>query len=258
MNVKLGKKLGHVEDPRTFRLARFLTAELPRPPFDYQLGRGFDVPMFGNDRYGDCTFASQGHRVMVQERTAQQKGELQVTTADVLEGYAAVTGFDPARPETDNGAYMLDVLNYLRRVGMGRERDGSRHTITAYVKVDHTNQAEIRTAIALFGGIYVGVWLPVSARRQGYMHWDVPPQGPVADGEPGSWGGHAIYCNGYDRKGLDFYTWSEPGHMSWGFESAYVDEMYAIVSEDFIRKSGKTSRGFDMNQLMGYLNELRS
>lgn len=256
--MKLGKKLGHVEDPRTFRLANFLTAGLPSAPFDYQLGRGFDVPMFGNDRYGDCTCASQAHRIMVQERNAQQKRELQVTTADVLEVYSAVTGFDPNRPETDNGAYMLDVLNYLRRVGLGRERDGSRHQITAYVKVDHRNTTEIRQAIALFGGVYVGIWLPLSAQRQPLMGWDLPEGGPVKDGEPGSWGGHAVYVNGYDRRGLDFYTWSEPAHMTWDFQSFYVDEMYAIVSEDFLHASGKTSRGFDTNKLLGYLKELGS
>jgi hypothetical protein len=254
-SVKLGKKLGHVEDPRTLRLANLLTPDLPKPPFDYQLGRGFDVPMFANDQYGDCTCVSHGHRILVQERHARQR-ETPISTDDVLAAYSAVTGFDPDRPETDNGAYMLDVLNYMRRTGMGREKDGTRHQITAYAKVDHTDLQEVRTAIALFGGLYIGIWLPLSAQWQDLMAWDLPSEGDAGDGTPGSWGGHAVYANGYDRRGVDFYTWSEPAHMTWEFWTNYVDEAYAVISEDFFRKTGKSSRGFDTAQLNAFLRGL--
>src|SRR5688500_16180072 len=131
--VKLGKKLGRVEDPRSFKLATFLRRSLPTPPSRSTVGgTAVSYPMFANDRYGCCTFASQGHRVIAQERSARQT-EIRVGDEDVLAGYAAVTGFDRNRPETDNGAYMLDVLNYMRHHGIGREKDGTPHVIAGYV-----------------------------------------------------------------------------------------------------------------------------
>ena len=56
---------------------------------------------------------------------------------------------------------------------------------------------QIATAIWLFGGAYIGVELPIRAQNQDV--WDVPAN-PGPDDEPGSWGGHAIYLVGYDRR----------------------------------------------------------
>lgn len=258
--VALGKKLGVVRDPRTFRLGALLElpAVLPSVPSSWRYAHALrTVPMFANDRYGCCTCASHGHRIKAQEFSAQQR-EAPVTDADVLKAYSDVTGFDPARPETDNGAYMLDVANYMRRTGMGREKDGTRHTIDAFVKVDHANHPEVKTACNLFGGVWVGVWLPISAQAQTGPDkaWDVVQTGvPAEDTQPGSWGGHAIQVTGYNSRGLQAYTWGREQRLTWGFWDAYVDEAYAFVDEDWFR-GGKTARGFNTAQLQAWLSNL--
>jgi hypothetical protein len=37
--------------------------------------------------------------------------------------------------------------------------------------------------------------------------------------------------------------------MTWQFYLAYVDEAFAIISDDFLSKKNKTPAGFDMAQL---------
>src|SRR6185437_645652 len=58
--------------------------------------------MLGNDQYGDCVFAANGHTVEQQTALGQGK-EVTVTTAQALAEYSKVTGFNPNDPNTDNG-----------------------------------------------------------------------------------------------------------------------------------------------------------
>src|ERR1044072_3179485 len=254
-DVKLGKKLGVVKDRRTIQLGPLLdAASLPKIPATWRFAKSLHyVPMFGNDRYGDCTFASHGHRIVAQELSTSQR-EKMVTESDVLKGYADVTGFDPNRPETDNGAYMLDVANYMRRTGIGREKDGSAHTISAFALVDHTNLDEVKKACVLFGGVWCGAALPLSAQSQTGpgLTWDISGR----NNRPGSWGGHAFTMIGYDTHGGLVYTWGNEQKFTWEWWLKYVDEVYALISEDWFRKSGTTSRGFNVAQLQQYLSEL--
>ena len=258
--LRLGKKLGVVDDPRTFHLRLLLdTVALPNVPTHWRYAHALrTVPMFANDLYGCCTCASQGHRIIAQEFATQQH-ETPVTEADVLRVYSAVTGFRPDDPSTDNGAYMLDVANYMRRTGMGREKDGTTHRVDAFVKVDHTNRREVLTACNLFGGVWLGILLPEAAANHVGPNdlWDVPARDPLTGVyEPGSWGGHAVEAIGYNGTGVQVYTWGQEQFLSWRFFDSYVDEAYAFISEDWFRSGGRTTRGFDAAQLRGWLSEL--
>lgn len=252
-NVKLGKKPGRVEDDRHFKLNRFLTA-LPAAPPSTRIARNAPTPMFANDQYGDCTCAAQAHRVIMQETQAGQK-ETPLSTRDVLALYSAVTGFTASDPATDQGAYLVDVLRYMRRVGLGRERDGSRHTIGAYVQVNLKKREEVKLATWMFGGLYAGVGLPLTAESQldSGSTWAV---GKGADAEPYSWGGHCMTMDGYSAERVGFRTWGGRQLATWAWFDTYCDEAWAIVSEDFLRASGKTLQGFDLARLNNALSQL--
>jgi hypothetical protein len=45
--------------------------------------------------------------------------------------------------------------------------------------------------------------------------------------------------------------------MTWSFFQRYCDEVYAIVSKDWIEASGKTPLGMDLAQLETLMHELR-
>jgi hypothetical protein len=250
--VKLGKKLGVVHDPRTFKLGPLLLERIT-PPKTFHIGHTLtEFPMFGNDDYGDCTCAAHANRIIVQQYNSQQSREIPVTTDQVLKVYSAVTGFRKEDPSTDNGAYCLDVLNYMRRVGMGVENDYSTHNIWAYASVNYKSHTEVKLASYLFGGVYVGAGLPVSAQRQDV--WDVTSG---SDAEWGSWGGHAMHTVGYDEQGPIFITWGALQHATWAWWDKYVDETYAVFSEDWIRSSGKTTNAkLDVEQLKTQLANL--
>jgi hypothetical protein len=254
--VKLGKKLGKVEDPRTFQVRLLTTLSELTIPKAWGLGHSHPtVPMFVNDRIGDCTIASNGHRVITQERASGQSREIQLTDSDIVKAYSAVTGYDPNTGRNDNGAYMLDVANYMRKVGIGKEKDGTPHTVMAFAEIG-VKEEYARAGALLFGGFWMGVWLPISAQRQPV--WTVPDAGPIGPGEPGSWGGHAIYASGYDAEGIFFYTWGRLMKMTWEFFKVYVDEAYIFITEDYLyRVKQTTPRGFDVARLEGYINELR-
>ena len=226
--MKLGRKPARY-DPRTLRLAKYLTPALPPPPPARAWSQAVAMPcgMMANDRLGDCTCAAVGHAVQVM--TANTGTEQTIADADILTAYEAAGGYKPGDPSTDNGACLLDVLNLWRGAGVGG------HKILAFVQVNPQNLLHVQTAIEYFGGLYVALELPQSAQNQGV--WDVPLDGLSGSGAPGSWGGHAVWVPDYDAAGFGVITWGELQRMTSAFQTAYNDEAYAVVTPDFINRS---------------------
>jgi hypothetical protein len=208
-DLRLGRKPGVVEDRRTFMAEAVLRPEDVRVPMTHEVTQSLhEVPMFANDRLGDCTQASKGHAIVTMERASRQH-EVALTDEDVILAYRRVGGYVPGRPETDNGAYELDSLNDWRQNGIGREKDGTPHKIKAFVRVDHTDHDQLRMAHYVFGGLKVCAGLPLSAADQidRGQAWDVTEGSRAAFG---SWGGHSTFSYGYARWGLWVWTWGRP------------------------------------------------
>ena len=208
-NMRLGKRPRR-HDSRTLKLARYLTSTLPPAPSRVDYTRGVtDWGMMLNDQLGCCTIAAAAHAV--QAWTVNSGQEITIPDSAVLGAYEKWCGYNPADAATDQGGIELDVLNNWRQQAF----DG--HGLDAYVavdledrnsKLDTRNSAvlprvsnddfrisAVATAIWLFGGAYIGVELPLTARNQDV--WDEPAN-PGPDDEPGSWGGHAVYLVAYD------------------------------------------------------------
>lgn len=226
--VRLGK-LPPKKDKRTLQLARYLPrgAKLPTPPAKVKRSQEVSSwPMYANDRLGDCTIATVGHCEQLWS-TAAGAPETPAEQS-VLEMYWA-TG--DGSGSDDTGRYELDVLNYWRRTGFGPDRE----TITAYAQVNVKRHDLVKLGVQLFGNVYIGIALPISAQRQ--QVWSVTRG---ADAVPGSWGGHAVNVVDYDRTGLWVVTWGATLKMTWGFWSKYVDEAYVIVSPDWFKADGSS------------------
>jgi hypothetical protein len=139
----------------------------------------------------------------------------------------------------EEGAYELDVLRYWRKTGIGG------HRIGAYARVTVYDQRLVHTAAWLFGGLYIGLQLPLSAQTQPVWDWTGSLVGPA---RPGSWGGHAVDVVRYDRNGVTVVTWGRLQEVTWSFWARYCDEVYCLISDDFLTK-GKAPNGFDLAAL---------
>lgn len=252
-NAKLGKKRVRY-DKRTLRLAKYLAPALPAPPAEVSyVVKVPSWPMLLNDQLGDCVIAAMGH--MVQQWTffsAGLAGMQTMTDAEALTAYEAIGGYVNGNPNTDNGCDMLTALNYWRNTGI--MVGGKLHQIAGYVAVDPTNLLEVRQAIYLFGNTFTGVQLPTSA--QGESDWTVAQGGIYSsNGQPGSWGGHCIPYDAMSPETVTCVTWGERLKLSHNFHLDYCDEMYAVLSSDWL-ESGVSVSGLDLKSLQADLTAL--
>lgn len=252
----LGKKLGVVQDHRTLPLRALLMPDVPRAPADHDIDHNQKTfPVFKNFEIGDCGIASYGHMTVGLERSSGQR-EIALTDDDIVRAYSAISGYDPRTGARDNGIYLLDGANYFRKVGVGKQKDGTPHKILAFAKVDHTDIDEVKLASFLFGGLYIGAALPNAASDQidRGEQWD--PSGDPQRDMFGSWGGHAMWTPMYDRRGGEVVTWGQRQRFTWAWWKAYVDEVFAFINPDYLRKSGATPQGFNTERLYTFLKTL--
>lgn len=244
---KLGK-LAPIFDPRTLRLKSYVEA-MPDPPVakDYLKNRPEPWPVFMNDQIGDCTCASAGHSILNWSDDAGW-ADVQIPDEGIVKAYSAVSGYDPKTGNNDDGAAALNVLKYWKETGIAG------HTINAYTSIRFRDLREVKQAIYLFGSIYVGVGLPLTA--QGQKVWTVPPIWKFNSGKVGSWGGHAICIGAYDEKGLTAISWGRRQPMTWGFFLKYCEEAYAILSPDWFSATGHDVNNFDIIKLQKDLSAL--
>jgi hypothetical protein len=231
----LGKEPPRI-DVRTLMLARYVdTARLPQPPSTLDLTEHVgEWPMYENDRLGDCTCAAAGH--MIEAWTGEATGEaVEVPVA------AIITAYDDVKIGTgpEAGAVELDVLNYWRRSGVGG------HQISGFAQVSTYDRGLVRAAAWLFGGLYIGVQLPLSAQGATSWEWSGSLSG---DDAPGSWGGHAVDVVAYDDEGLTVVSWGALLRASWDFWDHYCDEAYAVLAPDYFN-GRETPAGFDLATL---------
>lgn len=249
----LGKKPA-VHDPRTLKFAKYAnTARLPHVPpayaWDKKVGSRWGMMM--NDQIGCCAIAAPAHMVM--QWTANTNGIIVPTDEQVVQEYSAVSGYDPQTGDNDNGCNMLDVLKRWRNVGLFG------HKILAFVQINQHNHVECMQAQYLFGGLYIGIMMPEIAQDQvdAGQPWHVGGHPLTGKFAPGGWGGHAVNNARYGAFGLDVCTWGDLQPMAWDFHDAYVDEVFGVVSEDWIDKQhNKAPSGFDLNTLLADLKAL--
>jgi hypothetical protein len=238
--VKLGKTPATPDD-RNLKLVDYLVPpQLPSLPDTYDWFK--QVSRFGpmgNLDAGDCVVAGAGH--MVQTWTANQGHEVIIPDADIIRLYSQLTGYDPKTGANDTGLNIAAFLKFWRKSGVAG------HKIGAYVQVNPHDKNQLAYANYLFGGVYCGLALPLTAQNQ--QVWDVADPDLTGNAEPGSWGGHCVNLGIHDPLGYVFSTWGEEQYATRTFVNAYCDEAYAIISQDFLDGNGKAANGFDVDSL---------
>jgi len=141
----------------------------------------------------------------------------------------------------------LDVLNNWQKNGFAS------HALLAFADPRVNNLLEIRQSIAIFGGVYIGLALPLTAQTQEV--WDVVPKGG-ANATKGSWGGHCVFVPKYDANGFTCITWGEQKTMTLAFWKKYCDEAHTLLGQDWLSTKGSPA-GFDQAQLQTDLQAIK-
>jgi hypothetical protein len=203
-------------------------------------------PMYVNDEIGDCTVAAQAHCYTAMSVFAGKPQPL-FSDREIVKGYTAVSGYDPATGANDNGAEMQDVLKYNLTHGM-KDLSGKTHKITAYAALGRpTDVLLLSECLKTFGAVYVGINCPESAQEQFGQIWTYVPGSPIE-------GGHAIGLHRRmpysSRIGVwDFSTWGALQWVNIPFISHYVEEAWVFTTEDWIEANGVSCDGLALSAL---------
>jgi len=225
---KLGK-LAPKPHPWTLKLEDFLTPDAKAgflPDIPARVFREYKVPenswgMYGNDSIRDCTCAAKAHTIILQ---TGHTGKIFIPDVQpVIEMYSAISGYDPATGANDNGCAMTDVLQYMVTTGL------QGHKYLGWAAIDPKNALRIKQGIYIFGVVDTGFQVPQSAmdQFQAGQDWDVVPNSPIE-------GGHDVPYYGDGSRGYSCLTWAKNQKLTLAFESAYTDETYALISQDWL------------------------
>lgn len=240
---KLGK-LAARHDKRTLQFKSYLTTLPPIPSAIDWTGKISEWGMLGNDTVGDCTCAGAGHLEMDWSSNAAPS-ELAPTQEQILAAYSAITGYDPSQTDpttgnnpTDTGADLLTVLNYWRAHGVAG------HGIKYYTQIPLKSITDVKAAIALFGGVYLGVQLPDNAMDafNAGQPWSDTTDTNIE-------GGHCIVLVAYDPTYFTAITWGAKQLLTPAWFETYADEAYAVISPQWLNAHGTTPGGFNLTQL---------
>jgi hypothetical protein len=262
---KLGRRVTKARP--MLKLADYVTPALAPAPGSVDWVTKVKVwGMLGNDTLGNCVEAEQLH--LIEAATTYADGsELVATNEEAIKLYTAEGGYMPGDPNTDNGTDMLAALEYWQNTGI--EIGTTRHKIDAWVSVNMSDPEEMHQAIYLFGGVFYGVDLPISAQTpaedgDGNPVWEFAGN-TKGDNAIGSWGGHAVpllayYAGRHTGFGVRHryraISWNEVFDVTPEFMTVYGSECYAPVSADWIGRSGAAPNGLSLDQLLADMKAL--
>lgn len=210
-----------ISDRPRMRLAPILQeAALPDHPVAVDYGKAQvikdQLQMLGNDRYGDCVAVTWANDRLLTTAWLTPDKVTYPSLDDVLTLYKTQ---NPDFPDQDEGMVIQYALEYLVKTG---GPDGVK--AVAFAAVDIGDLEELRTAIALFGGIWLGVNVTDANQDQFSREqpWDYVSRSPVE-------GGHAVPGVGYDTTYIDFLTWAEETKLTEAFRQHQLEEAWVVV-----------------------------
>jgi hypothetical protein len=225
-------KLGRL-DKVTLDLAHLHTyfdgGALPVAPAKCEYAMKVAYPMACNDKLGCCVVAGHIH---LSQALAHETADLYSVPADpaIQKEYFHLTG------GADSGLVESTFLQTAQKSPIL----GSK--IDAFGVLDHTNVAEVKSAIYTFGGAFLGVTLPQSSQDQFPGTWTVVPGSPIV-------GGHCIVAIGYDAQFVYVVTWGKVIRCTWEWFTMYADEAYSIIYTEEVQKNRGPLHQLDIARL---------
>jgi hypothetical protein len=250
MSYKYGRRAP--KNAPALRFGSILRSGAPTyPPSEDYLAKLTGWQMLGNDAVGDCNSVTWANtRRLV---TATLTTEYYPTQAQVWEFYQTQNpNFDPNGTKDTNGPGSsadqgMDIqtgLEYLHSTG---GPDGVK--AVAFAKVDHTQIAQVKAALAIFGGLWLGINVLAANQQEfadGKAWTDV--RGSAVEG------GHAILGGGYTPEDIKFITWAQETEFAGSFwngvvqGSPLVEEAWIAIWPEHLGTTG-FEQGIDQSQL---------
>lgn len=229
--VKLGKR--KPSNKPALLLKDILTGTTPEiPTFVDHFSQATGWELGANDRFGTCGPTSvANHRRLI--TSALLGKEQPPALSDIFDLYrrSGNPRFDPSLPDgdpaqDDNGVDMQTMLGALAKDGIGGVKP------VAFAKITPGDMDTLDKAIALFGGILLGLDLKTAQQRQ--KVWD------YVSGSS-EWGGHAVMAGKYnDPAGtaddrVDIITWSRDMATTRSFISQQEDEAWVVIWPEMLQ-----------------------
>jgi hypothetical protein len=240
---KLGRLKPKAKGPM-LSLENYLLRKFPAAPssIDYS-ARPMSClnDVYGNDIAGCCVVSAGFHVKSV--LFANSNKPIDFATPDVLNLYKFLSGWDGVEDSiSDTGLDEVSFLNFWTTTGLGP--DQSTHKITSALRVDPTDQGEIKAAIWLFQNVYLAAslcdeWVTPMPSKSGFV-WDVA-------GPPNPENGHAFMSMAYRPKdytadGILIDTWGMLGLLTWAAIAKYC-AVYTVLADDIIDVATQVSSG---------------
>ena len=229
---------------------------LPEPPlFSNWYADISEVPMLGNDYWGDCVPCTVCHwHEQAWAYTHPNEFRRYATTAEALAIYSDVTGFDPkAGPPdsnpTDKGTYVLGPGGMIEHwVRNGVTVFGETHKLTSAASVNIKDLTQIRQAIWLYGSLMVGASLTQSDINSDFL-WRRQTSSHI--------GGHEFLVVGYEQIAGEIYfdvvTWDGKRRMHQDWWMSAVDEALVVFNDLFFDARGLDAAGISKETLAASL-----
>lgn len=254
MAHKLGLK-PHIPDERDIKLKEVYTASTSTSS-NYG-ATGLNWGMLGNNRFGDCYWASAAHEVMAEASQAGRKpvfGEQEVLTS--YAEYLGLSSYADLNERTDEGTDAREGAKFRASKGV-KDIRGHGHRIGAYAFIEQPDYDLIKSAVHDFEGVTVCVELPKSAEEafgraeqgEGEYVWDFEAGSQIA-------GGHAIAGTSVRDDQLVIVTWGQEVVMTEAFVEKYLQCVVVYVSGSVLNGEGKSINGLDLSALKGKLADI--
>jgi peptidoglycan hydrolase-like protein with peptidoglycan-binding domain len=207
-NNNLGRALGKRApvNKKSVAFADFLIKIPAHPLID--LGPNYSYPMYGNDIWGDCVAADEGHSTQVV--SGLLTGAVVTPTLDQVKAWYKTQNpnWNPSSGDEGNGMVIQLFLEYLVSKGI----------VSGFASVDFRNPEILRAAIFLGLSIKIGVQLQEAQQGAQFDQglWDHVPGSRVV-------GGHDVCLVGYNAQTQRYQL------ISWGrlieCTQAFIDHL---------------------------------
>lgn len=210
-----------------------------------------DHQYLGNDVVGDCVAACMGH--IINHLSYLAGGPILVDRAQALAFYQTITRWNgKVGDPSDLGSYIQDAMTLLVEDGLAGFKINAfaelkllyNYTGAAFgfVTIDNTDRAMLKQCAYDFGGVILGLQLPLSALTKFHagQPWTLNKRDALD-------GGHCIVIVGWDETWAYCYTYGQCIKVAWDFIEFYVYESYVIATDRIF--DAKIYEKYNRNQL---------